>query len=304
MNQLLASFLDYGLHERKYSPQTIAAYTRDGETFFSYLHEQNLRFDEVTVQHARHYLAYLLANGRQARSMKRHVSTLKHFYQFHSRQGTVHMNPFALVFTPKLPLSLPETVQDHDMDTFFSHQDHREDRLLARDLAMVELMYFSGLRVSEVVSLTLQMVDRPRRMLRVTGKGDKDRLVPIRVETLTMLERYLTRIRPMLLKGKRALQTTNVVFLNEEGRPITTRGVQYILAKLSEQSGLQGRLHPHQLRHAFATRMLERGADLRTIQTLLGHASIQTTQIYTHVTTEAMQASYVAAHPRANKKKR
>jgi integrase/recombinase XerC len=304
MNQLLASFLDYGLHERKYSPKTMVAYTRDGEAFFSYLHDQDIRFDDVNVHHVRYYLAYLLAHGLQPRSMKRHVSTLKHLYQFHSRRGTVKLNPFALVYTPKLPLSLPETVQEHEMDTFFLHQKLREDRISVRDLAMIELMYYSGLRVSEVVSLTLQMVDRPRRMLRVTGKGDKDRLVPIRVETLAVLEQYLIRIRPLLLQGKRAISATNIVFLNHDGRPITTRGVQYVLAKLSDKSGLQGRLHPHQLRHAFATQMLERGADLRTIQTLLGHASIQTTQIYTHVTTEAMQASYVAAHPRANKKKR
>lgn len=304
MNQILSSFLDYGLHERKYSPKTIAAYTRDGEAFFAYLHTIHCGFSDVEVKHVRAYLAHLIAKGLSPRSMRRHLSSLNHLYRFHVRQGTLRINPFALIYTPKTPLTLPSTVSEPHMETLLVEQTSRQDRLMLRDVTMLECMYYSGLRVSEVAELTLQMLDRPRRMMRILGKGNKERLVPLRVETLKILEQYLQSTRPLLLQEKHAQTKTNRVFLNDQGKPITPRGIQYILQKLSERTGLTGRLHPHQLRHAFATLMLERGADLRTIQTWLGHASIQTTQVYTHVTTDAMKANYLSAHPRAKKKSR
>jgi integrase/recombinase XerC len=163
-------------------------------------------------------------------------------------------------------------------------------------------MYYSGLRVSEVAQLTVGMIDKTRRLLRVTGKGNKQRLIPMRERTQEHVMAYLHTTRVALLQQKNADTSTLFVFLNEKGHPLTTRGIQYILHTLSSQQGLH--VHPHQLRHAFATELLDKGADLLMIQELLGHESIQTTQIYTHVSTESMVKTYHEFHPRSKQKKR
>ncbi|MBM3909972.1 MAG: tyrosine-type recombinase/integrase, partial [Firmicutes bacterium] len=184
-----------------------------------------------------------------------------------------------------------------------NHPFEEASRLMMRDLALVELLYGSGLRASEVVNLTMQDVNMPQRILRILGKGNKQRLVPITKPCQQTLSLYLKDVRSMLIKDLDASQLSNHVFLNQHGRKLTVRGLEYILLQLAKRSGIAFHLHPHQLRHTFATQLLDNGADLRTIQELLGHATINTTQIYTHVSKEALQKEYRAAHPRAFKKK-
>ncbi|MCK7473047.1 MAG: tyrosine-type recombinase/integrase [Rhodopseudomonas palustris] len=177
----------------------------------------------------------------------------------------------------------------------------RSDWLAPRDLAIVELLASSGLRVSEIVSLTVQDVDLKGRMLRIFGKGQKERLVPMAASAQQSLSSYMQNTRPKLA-SRQKVALTNVIFLSNIGRPLTTRGLQYILKAMEKKANVFLDLHPHKLRHSFATNLLENGADLRTIQELLGHASINTTQIYTHVTTESMQAAY--RKPRIHERKK
>ena len=302
MNQLLVSFLDYALHERKYSIHTLKAYERDGEHYFAFLHQHHLTFDGATVVNVRQYLASLRDQGLSMVSLRRHIASLKHLYQFHVRQGHLIMNPFALLEPNKVPKKLPIPASESLMQSIFDYLTSREDSLKLRDIAMIELMYHSGLRVSEVAGLTLAMIDKNKRILRVTGKGNKQRIVPMRESTQDYLHAYLQSTRVTLLQHPNADSSSFRVFLNDKGHGLTTRGIQFILHRISQHVGLH--IHPHQLRHAFATELLDKGADLLMIQELLGHESIQTTQIYTHVSTESMVKAYHAFHPRGKQKKR
>jgi integrase/recombinase XerC len=302
MNQLLASYLDYLLHERKYAAHTLAAYQRDSTHYFAFLKTQSWKFDMVGLPEIRHYLSHLRQEGLSMPSMRRHVASLKHLYAFHVRQGHLKLNPFAMLAPSKGHVRLPDPASETTMEAILEHIRQGQDRMKIRDLCLLECMYYSGLRVSEVAGLTSLMIDRSRRFLRVLGKGSKERIVPLRPSTQGLMDQYVKQIRPQLLQQKTADTNTSYVFLNQSGTPLTPRGIQFLLAKMTRMQGTH--LHPHQLRHAFATQLLDQGADLRMIQELLGHQSIQTTQIYTHVSTEAMLKTYHENHPRGKQKKR
>ena len=303
MNQSIQTFLDYLLLTRKFSAATGRSYQHDLTIYFRYLHGQSWLFDAVGVKEARAFLAQQVRLGLKPITIKRRVATLKHFYQYQVDQEVMALNPFALVITPKVSKPLPTGADETMMKELLQPQAEGLTMLMMRDLAMVELMYGSGLRASEVVQLTMQDVQLPQRMLRITGKGQKQRLVPLTKICQTSILRYLKDSRPILVQGLEDYQLTNRVFLNHRGLPLTVRGLEYILQQLSRRTGLGRHLHPHQLRHSFATQLLDNGADLRTIQELLGHATINTTQIYTHVSKEALQKEYRLAHPRAIIKK-
>lgn len=303
MNQSTQNFLDYITFTRKFSPQTVKAYAHDLSIYFRFLHDHGWLFDQVHVKEARTFLASQVQLGLAPKSLKRRVATLKHFYQYYVDQGSLAINPFALIHTPKVAKTLPQVVDDGQVHKLLQDKFHTGSHLVMRNLALVELMYGSGLRASEVVNLTMQDVHLSQRILRILGKGNKERMVPLTKPCQQAISLYLKDVRPLLVQGLDASQMTNYVFLNHQGKRLTVRGLEYILNQLAKQSGLAMAVHPHQLRHTFATQLLDNGADLRTIQTLLGHASINTTQIYTHVSKEALIQEYRAAHPRALKKK-
>lgn len=303
MNQSIQTFLDYLLLTRKFSKQTALAYSHDLTLFFRYLFDQSLTFDQVRVQEARAFLVKQLQAGLSPVTLKRRVAAFKHFYQYYVDQGVLKINPFALVVTPKIKKRLPSIVDESLMNKVLSHPFDQASHLMMRNLAIVELLYGSGLRASEVVQLTLQDMNLSQRMLRVLGKGQKQRLVPLTKACQQSIQLYLKDVRPLLIAPLGDEHRTQRVFLNHQGRPLTVRGLEFILKQIARHSGLEGGLYPHQLRHSFATQLLDNGADLRTIQELLGHATINTTQIYTHVSREALQKEYRAAHPRALKKK-
>ncbi len=303
MNQPIQNFLEYLTHTRKFSLQTVTAYQHDLELYFRFLLKQSWLFDRIQLKDARAFLADQVQQDLNPKTLKRRVATLKHFYQFYVDEGLITINPFALVRTPKVPKTLPTTIDEPQVQQVLNHPVEEASRLMMRDLALVELLYGSGLRASEVVNLTMQDVNLPQRMLRILGKGNKQRLVPITKPCQQSLSLYLKDVRPTLIHALDASQLTNHVFLNHHGRKLTVRGLEYILSQMAKRSGIALQIHPHQLRHTFATQLLDNGADLRTIQELLGHATINTTQIYTHVSKEALQKEYRAAHPRALKKK-
>ena len=303
MNKPIQDFLDYLTHTRKFSSQTVVAYEHDLIIFFRYLHDQSILFDKVHVIEARAFLASQLQGGLKPITLKRRIATLKHFYQFFIEEGLIKINPFTLINSPKVSKPLPKTIDEPHIHQVLNQPFDQASILMMRDLALVELMYGSGLRASEVVGLTIQDVNLPQRMLRVLGKGNKQRLVPITKPCQQSISLYLKDVRPVLIQALSSEQLSSFMFLNHLGKPLTVRGLEYILGQLSRRSGVDLHIHPHQLRHTFATQLLDNGADLRTIQELLGHATINTTQIYTHVSREALQKEYRLAHPRAHKKK-
>jgi integrase/recombinase XerC len=303
VNKPIQDFLDYLTHTRKFSSKTVVSYEHDLIIFFRYLHDQAILFDKVHVLEARAFLANQFQEGLKPITLKRRIATLKHFYQFYIDNGVLNLNPFALIHSPKVSKMLPKTIDEPQIQQLLNQSFDQASILMMRDLALVELMYGSGLRASEVVGLTMQDLNLSQRMLRVLGKGNKQRLVPITKPCQQSISLYLKDVRPVLMQHLATDQLSVHLFLNHLGKPLTVRGLEYILAQLARRSGVDLHIHPHQLRHTFATQLLDNGADLRTIQELLGHATINTTQIYTHVSREALQKEYRLAHPRAYKKK-
>ena len=304
MNKQTHEFLEYLRLERNYSPKTIDSYKFDIEKFFAFLLNEGVLMDDVDSVVIRNFLTNELNNHVSKRSCKRRLSSLKKFYGFMVDRGYVKDNPFILVASPKTDKRYPRTLYDEQIREIFDNNKKRIDELAPRDDAILSLLYFCGLRASELCSLSVQDVDLRNRMVRVMGKGSKQRMVPFTIECRDSLRKYIEKLRQVLLSRRSEIDSliTPTLFLNDKGGNLTTRGLEYILDRIEEKTGTFVGLHPHILRHSFATHLLENGADLRVIQELLGHASINATQVYTHVSAEAMKQAYIDAFPRAKKK--
>jgi integrase/recombinase XerC len=299
MNKPLRDFLDYLQYERAYSKYTISSYQNDIEKFFDFLLTEDLNMEEVDVLVIRNFLTVELSNNVSKRSCKRRLSALRLFYDFMYKNKYVKDNPFIFINAPKTDKKFPKVLYKEQIEELLRENKLRTDEFACRDQAILELLYYCGIRASELVNLELQNLQIKRRFVRLLGKGNKERLVPFTEECAKTLEKYLEISRPELLKNN--TEPTNVVFLNNLGKKLTTRGLEYILDKIQQRIGLFLGLHPHILRHSFATHLLENGADLRVIQELLGHESLNTTQVYTHVSEKAMQETYLKYFPRAKK---
>ena len=301
MNKAEREFLDYLLNERKYSKYTVHNYSLDIEKFLNFISEEGTLMNEVDQVIIRDFLTVELNAGISKRSCKRRISSLSHFYSFMVKKGYVKDNPFVVVVSPKSDKKLPHVLYSDQVKLILDSSKERTDHLAARDNAILYVLYYCGLRVGELVALTLKDFDLKNRIAHVIhGKGDKERLVPFTVECRDVVKKYIETTRAELaLKQK---EEQNALFLNDKGKRLTTRGVEYILDQIEEKTGNYVGLHPHVLRHSFATHLLENGADIRIIQELLGHASINATQVYTHVSTEVMKQTYIDAFPRAKKK--
>ena len=314
MNKLIFEFTYYLKNERNYSDMTIDSYRRDIEKFFAFIYKEGYEYNEINPPLIRNFLTEELKSGVSKRSCKRRLCSLKHFYRFLKREGYVEDNPFLIVDSPKLDKKLPRFLFKEQVEQILSENRKRKDELAIRDQAILDILYFCGLRASEVVSLDVQSVSLPQRYVRVIGKGNKERIVPMTDECRKDIELYLKTTRKELLShsknsdevrvdknGKVVKETGSPLFLNNEGERLTVRGLEYILDSIEEKTGTFLNLHPHVLRHSFATHLLENGADLRVIQELLGHADINATQVYTHVSQKSMQETYSISHPRAKK---
>ena len=301
MNKPTNEFLTHLKNERNYSPQTIKSYGEDIEKFFDFLLEEDVLMDQVDIIVIRNFLTKELNSGVSKRSCKRRLSALKHFYTFLVEQKYVEDNPFLFIDVPKTDKKYPHALYKEQVREILTENTKRTDDLMIRDQAILSTLYFTGMRAAELVSLTIQSVTLNQRIIRVVGKGNKERMLPISEECKKDLERYINFTRKELLGNAKV--PTNALFLNSRGEKLTTRGLEYILDSIEEKTGTFVGLHPHILRHSFATHLLENGADLRVIQELLGHASLNATQVYTHVTEKEMQQEYLLAHPRARKNK-
>jgi integrase/recombinase XerC len=301
MNKPEREYLDYLEKIREYSPHTIESYEGDIDHFFAYIDKEGVLFDKVDRLLIRDYLSTELGRGVGARSCQRRLSALRRFYAYLKTQGYVAVNPFKMVQAPKKPVRYPKALTIEEVEALFSANAKRGDLLAARDQAILELLYASGMRASELVSVKYQQIDFRSRMIRVFGKGKKERLVPFSKTAAVAMLDYWKSLRPRLLAKHKTGDPSDVFFLNDRGSKLTVRGLEFILNAVEAKTGIHLGLHPHELRHTFATHLLENGADLRLIQELLGHASLNTTQVYTHVSSQSMKNQYETYFPRNGK---
>jgi integrase/recombinase XerC len=295
MQEVFNKYLNYLQVERNASPYTVRNYTTDLLGFVQFLKEREIdSLQEVDKSVLRDYLSYLMKLGYVRASIARKLSAIRSFYRYLLREEFIATNPLATTASPKLDKRLPSFLTIKEMERLLEAPDLTTPQG-QRDRAFLELLYASGLRVSELANLNLEQITLDTREIRVWGKGAKERMVLMGKPAARALLAYLAKGRPALLGTRK----TNAVFLNRSGGRLTERSVQSILKGYADQVGLDRRVHPHMLRHTFATHLLDGGADLRVVQELLGHASLSSTQIYTHVSKTQARKVYLAAHPLA-----
>lgn len=296
-DEIIDKYISYLKYQRNYSSMTISSYVEDIRLFSSFLKEEGISFKEVDVLIIRNYITKLLKDNISKKTIKRKISSLKNYYRFLKNENIISSNPFLLITTPKVEKKYPNVLYEEQVEDIFSYLKESDNKFKSRDIAIISLLYYSGLRAFELINLDLFNFNFKNRTVRVFGKGRKERIVPFSNECLTALLEYKNGLRKTLLNN----EDNNAFFLNSQGKRLTTRGLEYILDSIEEKSGIFVNLHPHLLRHTFATKMLDNGADLRVIQELLGHASISATQIYTHVSTKKMSETFEKYHPHSKR---
>ncbi|GIN61516.1 tyrosine recombinase XerC [Robertmurraya siralis] len=290
-------FLQYLQVEKNYSQYTIEYYHGDLLDFRLFMSEQSItEFEQVEYSDVRLFLTKLFNQKLSRKSVARKISSLRSFYKFLLREKLASQNPFAGVSIPKVDKRLPNFFYEEELAILFQACDI-SDPIGQRNRAILELLYATGIRVSECCSIHLQDIDMELSTLLVHGKGRKDRYVPFGNFAEVALERYITEGRKAIMQQNK--QSHDVLLVNFRGGPLTTRGLRTVLNKIVEQSSLNSKIHPHKLRHSFATHLLNNGADMRTVQELLGHENLSSTQIYTHVTKDYLKKTYMEHHPRA-----
>jgi len=296
-------FYDYLLNERKYSLNTASSYFEDVCDFTLFLiNQRNKELLDAESLDAEGWIIYLTNKKISKRSIKRKLSALKSFYSWLMFNNEVQSNPFEYVHSPKYSKKLPEFLTETDFQNLVNENSKRTDKFAIRDEAIIELMYASGLRASEVVNLKISEIDFSNRTMRIIGKGQKERIVPFSKNSLNTLLKYLELTRKPIIAKNGIENDKGYVFVNGKGEKLTQRGLEYILTQIEKKTGIMFKLYPHMLRHSFATNLLAKGADLRMIQELMGHSSISTTAIYTHVNIEKMKEEYQKHFPRENDK--
>jgi site-specific recombinase XerD len=306
---LVERYLSYMEGPRRASPHTVAAYRSDLEDLLEFCHRMSKALADVDHKTLRSYLAHLDTRGLARATIKRRASVVRRFYRFCQREGLVETNPAELLVIPKGRGRLPRVLKQVEVGRVLNLAEERTavDAPLPeawRDLALLEVLYDAGLRAGEACALRAQDIDLEKGWIRVEqGKGGRDRVVPLADPAVIAVRAYVERGRPGLLERRlrrvSGEDPPKALFLNKLGRPMTTRDVRRVVARVGA-TALDGRhMWPHLLRHSFATHLLEGGADLRSVQELLGHADVGSTQVYTHVTSERLRAVYDATHPRA-----
>lgn len=288
---LIDQFIDGLWLESGLSKNTLSAYRTDIQNLAGFIAPSSL----MLVQQAdvQKFLATLLAQGMKASSSARILSTLRRFYRYQIRENRLPADPCAHVMSPKQGRPLPKTLSENQVEQLLSAPD-TQTTLGLRDRAMLEVLYATGLRVSELVNLKLLEVNLQIGVVRIVGKGNKERLVPLGEQAIDYLEKYLSGARPELLNTR----ASDAMFVTARGGAMTRQTFWYMIKRHAKVAGIQASLSPHTLRHAFATHLINHGADLRSVQMLLGHADLSTTQIYTHVARERLQSMHAQHHPR------
>ncbi len=291
IEDIISAFLDGLWMERGVSDNTLAAYRTDLMHFAKWLSQHGEGLETAGDSHIRLYLGTL--GQYSTRTLARRLSSIRNFYSYMLREGRLTVNPSTRVEAPRLGRPLPKSLTEEEVESLLAAPD-TETLLGLRDRTMLEVLYATGLRVSELVGLSLTQLNLRQGLVRVTGKGNKERLVPLGAESLDWLQRYLQNGRPDLV----ANSGSEAVFPNRRGTQMTRQAFWHVIKRYAGLAGITKPLSPHVLRHAFATHLLNHGADLRAVQMLLGHTDISTTQIYTHVARERLKGLHAAHHPR------
>jgi len=321
--QLIDQFVNYLRFERHFSPYTARCYGADLRQYAMYMAGESLaaadnsqatpgmpaapvgleqRIIAADATTIRGFLTHLDEFGYSPATTARKIATLRSFYKWMHKRGTVAANPMVMIRTPKQTKRLPKAISVEQIDKLLSMPDNR-DTLGARDRAILETLYSTGVRVSELVDLNRTDLDQAEQTLRVRGKGKRERLVPLSTHALAAIRHYMTLLEPdarfRKLKQQSMIDPAVPLFVNKNGGRLSSRSVRRKLDKYLREANLDPTISPHTLRHSFATHLLDNGADLRSVQELLGHQSLSTTQIYTHLSTVRLRTSYDEAHPRA-----
>ena len=297
---MLPSFLDYLRIEKGLAPLTISAYRSDLDQFAGFLEQRKRVLSSAGREDVRDFIQQLFANGVDGRSVARKLSALRHLYRYLLLDKLVERDPTLNIISPKQWKVLPKSLARDEMDALLSSPratsgSKRANAIATRDQAMVEVLYAGALRVSEIIGINLEDLKLEYGYVLVRGKGDKERIVPLGKASQAALTNYMRTARPILLAGK----SSPLLFLGGGGRKLSRQRVWQIVGHASSPAGRHA--SPHMLRHSCATHMVENGADLRTVQTILGHADISTTQVYTHVALDRLKSVYQKHHPRARK---
>ncbi|MEE9352549.1 MAG: tyrosine recombinase XerC [Thiotrichaceae bacterium] len=295
LSPLLSVFLSYLENEKQYSPHTLNAYQRDIQQYEQWLqHEVSLALEASQFDHVQQFITQQ-RQSLKPRSLKRKLSSLRSFFSYLLKHKKIKVNPALDIQTPKTPKSLPKTLDIELLDKLLNIPTHAAIEI--RDKAIMELFYSSGLRLAELVSLNQESLSLNEGTLRVTGKGNKTRIVPVGSQAISALKKWLS------VRNDQADISESALFVSNRGTRINPRSVQSRINHWQKKLGIEQHIHPHKLRHSFASHILESSGDLRAVQELLGHADISTTQIYTHLDYQHLAKVYDKAHPRARKKK-
>ncbi|WOV86129.1 tyrosine recombinase XerC [Sporosarcina oncorhynchi] len=292
---VLNEYISYIRLEKNYSSRTISEYENDIKEFYVFLSQEGLAdLSSVEYSEARLYVTTLYDKGLSRMTISRKISSIRSLYKFCNARFGIDDNAFRLLYHPKKEQRLPAFFYEEELAALFSVGDGCSPKSL-RNQALLELLYATGIRVSELVAISLRDIDNALGIVKVMGKGSKERYIPFGSFAMEALESYLAVGRPSLMKNKNHQN----VFVNLRGDPITARGVRHVLNGMMEEAAIHRKIHPHMLRHSFATHMLSNGADMRTVQELLGHSQLSSTQVYTHITKEHLRKTYMNTHPRA-----
>jgi integrase/recombinase XerC len=295
LTQYLNDFITYLQIEKNYSEYTVTFYKDDIKEFFLFMNQQDLRsLSDIEYFDARLFLTGLHEKNYARASISRKISSLRSFFRFLNREKVLTENPFAQVSSPKAEKRLPQFFYEEEMESLLKACDG-DSPLQVRNKALFELFYATGIRVSECAGLRLKDIDFSLSTILVRGKGSKERYVPFGTYADNALKHYIDISRKELLKDK----DHENVFVNFRGGALTARGIRHVLKEIINKASLNAKIHPHMLRHTFATHLLNNGADMRTVQELLGHENLSSTQIYTHVTKDHLRKTYLNHHPRA-----
>ncbi len=301
MNNDLANniqkFINYLDNEKRYPNTTINSYSKDLDNYYAFIMLKKINYKTITKDEIRSYLKYLDELKYSKSTVSRILSTLRHFYSYLMTINIIKINQFKLIRNPKKEKKLPNFLQSDELDKIFD-SINLDTALGIRNRLIIELLYATGLRVSEITNLKLNDIDISNQEIKVYGKGGKERIVFFGEYAKKYLKLYLDNARNELLNGN----NSNYLLINHNGGKLTSRGVELIIDKVQNEAALKHNISPHVLRHTFATDMLNNGADLKSVQELLGHSSLSTTQIYTHITNERLRSVYLKSFPRQKEK--
>ncbi len=294
MHETLDRYLNYLLVERGVAQNTLESYGRDLRRYLAFIAQKGLRdFKDSLPETIVEYLVFIKNEGLSANSMNRALAALRGFYKYLLMEKLIAQTPLADIELAKVWMRLPDTISKEEMQLILAQPGDKTPAAL-RDTAMLELLYATGIRVSELINLKMNSINWQVGFLTVMGKGSKERIVPVGKTAYDCVRVYVDKARPQLMQKK----STEVLFLNRFGGKFTRQGFWKMVIRYTRQAGLQKKVHPHTFRHSFASHLLEGGADLRTVQVMLGHADISTTQIYTHITRDRLKEIHQKYHPR------